>query len=151
MDAARAKKRIQNELIKFNDDSNMGIEVEVKNDLEWHVLIRAAEGTIYEGEQFVLRIKFSKDYPIEAPQVVFLPPHVPEHGHVYSNGHICLNILGDDWSPALTVKSICLSIISMLSSATKKSRPPDDAIYSSTKGTNADPKKTNFIYHDDDV
>ena len=150
MDAGRAKKRIQNELRKFNDDSSL-LELDVKNDLEWHILIHSATGTIYEGEDFVLRIKFSNDYPIEAPQVVFLPPKVPEHSHIYSNGHICLNILGDDWSPALTVKSICLSIISMLSSATCKSRPPDDAAYSSAKGTNSDPKKTNFVYHDDDV
>ena len=29
-------------------------------------------------------------------QVKFLLPS-PEHTHVYSNGHICLNILYDEW------------------------------------------------------
>lgn len=150
--ATRAKKRIQNELNKFYDDViDDGLLVQVKNDFEWHVTVNGAIGTLYEGEVFILRIKFSPDYPIDAPQVTFMSPNIPVHGHIYSNGHICLNILGDDWSPALTVKSICLSIISMLSSATEKTRPPDDERYSRSKGTDSNPKNTSFAYHDDDV
>ena len=42
------------------------------------------------------------------------------------------NILLKDWSPALRVSSVCLSILSMLSSATQKVRPPNDSYFSST-------------------
>ncbi len=85
---------------------------------------------------------------MDSPEVVFKTP-APMHPHIYSNGHICLNILGEDWSPALTVKSICLSIISMLSSATEKGRPKDDERYSTF--CNHGPKSSRFVYHDDSV
>lgn len=53
-------------------------------------------------------------------QVMFTGENIPIHPHVYSNGHICLSILTEDWSPALSVQSVCLSIISMLSSCKEK-------------------------------
>ena len=53
-------------------------------------------------------------------QVIFTGDHIPVHPHVYSNGHICLSILTEDWSPALSVQSVCLSIVSMLSSCKEK-------------------------------
>ena len=77
------------------------------------------------------------------------PEAVPVHQHVYSNGHICLSILTDDWSPALSVESVCLSILSMLASAKEKVRPPDDVFYVKTCSKN--PKKTRWWYHDDSV
>ena len=134
---------------KFQTEaSDDGLTLEVISDTVWQISFIGAPGTVYEGEPYTLRLRFTDDYPMDSPEVVFLTP-APAHHHVYSNGHICLNILADDWSPALTAKSIVLSILSMMSSATEKGLPPDNDIY--TAGARKNPKNTRFVFHDDTV
>ena len=41
---------------------------------------------------FRLQVIFPDRYPLESPEVIFLP-EAPIHPHIYSNGHICLDIL----------------------------------------------------------
>ncbi|XP_035564193.1 ubiquitin-conjugating enzyme E2 W isoform X6 [Canis lupus baileyi] len=121
-------------------------EKSVQNSItQWIVDMEGAPGTLYEGEKFQLLFKFSSRYPFDSPQVMFTGENIPVHPHVYSNGHICLSILTEDWSPALSVQSVCLSIISMLSSCKEKRRPPDNSFYVRT--CNKNPKKTKWWYH----
>ncbi|WEW58862.1 ubiquitin-conjugating enzyme [Emydomyces testavorans] len=100
---------------------------------------------------------FLLDSP-EAPEVIFisLPPSsptprsIPIHPHIYSNGIICLDLLGSaGWSPVQTVESVCMSIQSMLTGNTKNERPPDDAMFPA--GSVPRPRDLTFRYHDNDV
>lgn len=143
-------KRLTKELRDLNKNPPEGVVVEEADNLKkWKVRLTGAPGTIYEGEEFKLEFRFTPQYPLEAPDVVFIKPYVPVHPHIYSNGHICLNILYKDWSPVQTVAHVCLSIISMISSCTKKELPPDNDLY--IKSASLSPKKTSWAFHDDTV
>mmetsp|Transcript_27214 Transcript_27214/g.73548 ORF Transcript_27214/g.73548 Transcript_27214/m.73548 type:complete len:87 (-) Transcript_27214:421-681(-) len=83
---------------------------------------------------------------MDSPIVTFVAP-APVHPHIYSNGHICLSILYDEWSPAMQVAQVVLSILSMLSSSTVKMPPEGDADYVQRVGTRS-PKTTNWNFHD---
>jgi ubiquitin-conjugating enzyme E2 W len=124
--------------------------VEIVEEQRWVVTFEMPASSLYPGETHRLEFTFCEQYPIESPQVKFLLPS-PEHTHVYSNGHICLNILYDEWSPALTVKSVIMSLISMLHSAAARARPPDDLRYCGAYPASANPKNTRFLFDDDAV
>lgn len=53
-----------------------------------------------------------------------------------------------EWSPALTVQSVVLSVLSMLSSATKKIKPVNDAEFV-TRAAGRGPKSFSWSFHDD--
>uniref|UniRef100_A0A673CUE5 Ubiquitin-conjugating enzyme E2 D4-like n=1 Tax=Sphaeramia orbicularis TaxID=375764 RepID=A0A673CUE5_9TELE len=67
----------------------------------------------YNGGVFFLNINFPTDYPFKPPKVSFKTkvyhPNINSEG-----GGICLDILRSQWSPALTVSKVLLSICSLL-------------------------------------
>ncbi|KAL3472676.1 acyl-CoA dehydrogenase/oxidase [Aspergillus californicus] len=75
----------------------------------------------YSGGVFFLNIHFPTDYPFKPPKVNFNTRIY--HPNINSNGSICLDILRDQWSPALTISKVLLSICSMLTDPN-----PDDPL-----------------------
>lgn len=59
------------------------------------------DGSPYSGGVFFLAIHFPTDYPFKPPKVNFTTRIY--HPNINSNGSICLDILRDQWSPALTI------------------------------------------------
>ena len=144
-------KRLTKDLESIQKNYKDVFQVELPtNDIKlWHVIFEGALSTIYSNEKFKLQFKFSADYPIESPEVIFIGKP-PEHEHIYSNGFICLSILYDEWSAALTVSSVCMSILSMLSSAKKKSKPYNDAEFIK-RAAGRGPKAFYWSFDDDKV
>ncbi|CAM2725689.1 unnamed protein product [Rotaria socialis] len=140
------RKRLTKELKLLTENPTPGIRVvdDFSDMRKIRIDMEGASGTLYDGEQYQLLFKFSDQYPFDSPQVTFIGSNIPLHPHIYSNGHICLSILTDDWSPALSINAVCLTITVVLFS-----RPPDNDWYVRT--ASSDPKKTRWWYHDDAV
>jgi len=72
-------------------------------------------GSPYKDGVFFLDIQFPTDYPFKPPKVTFRTRIY--HCNVNSSGQICLDILKEQWSPALTISKVLLSICSLLTDA----------------------------------
>ncbi len=139
--------RIQSELKEFIKSPPPNLSVQVGSNIRvWVVTMVGATGTIYEGEVYKLRISFPTQYPAVPPSVYFLKGHIPKHEHVYTNGDICLSLLGKDWRPTMTAQSIAVSILSILSSAQSKTLPMDNASHANRKPGEY---QKDWVYHDD--
>lgn len=83
-----AHKRLAKELAELNSKGcPTGCSILQANDLEsWIIQLSVLGDTLYEGEVFALRFRFSSSYPIDAPEVTFLVGEgwsAPEHPHLY--------------------------------------------------------------------
>ena len=110
------KKRIQQELhaIKRDPPANCSAGLKNMRDItKWVATIMGPENTPYEGGVFNLSIEFNDRYPFKPPKVKFVTkvyhPNISP-----GSGEICLDILKSQWSPALTMDKVLLSICSLL-------------------------------------
>lgn len=111
---AMALKRIQKELTDLQRDPPAQCSAgPVGDDLfHWQATIMGPNDSPYQGGVFFLTIHFPTDYPFKPPKVAFTTKIY--HPNINSNGSICLDILRSQWSPALTVSKVLLSICSLL-------------------------------------
>jgi ubiquitin-conjugating enzyme E2 C len=73
---------------------------------------------VYEGLQYKLNLEFPSGYPFQAVSVKFATPCY--HPNVDNHGNICLDILKDKWSALYDVRTVLLSIQSLLAGKTLK-------------------------------
>ncbi|KJE93421.1 ubiquitin-conjugating enzyme [Capsaspora owczarzaki ATCC 30864] len=120
---SRVIKRIQKELAEVTLDPPCNCSAGPKGDnlLEWTATILGPSGSPYQGGVFFLEIFFSADYPFKPPKVVFKTRIY--HCNIHASGSICLDTLKDQWSPALTISKVLLSICSLLTDPN-----PDDPL-----------------------
>ena len=108
-------KRLNKELADMIHNNIPNISAGPINDniFEWEAVILGPLGTPYEGGVFKLNISIPTNYPFKPPIVHFTTKIY--HPNINSSGSICLDILKTQWSPALTISKILLSICSLLS------------------------------------
>eukprot|EP00246_Nothoceros_aenigmaticus_P003949 TRINITY_DN1518_c0_g1_i2.p1 TRINITY_DN1518_c0_g1~~TRINITY_DN1518_c0_g1_i2.p1 ORF type:complete len:162 (-),score=13.16 TRINITY_DN1518_c0_g1_i2:344-829(-) len=87
----------------------------------WQATIMGPPDSPYAGGVFLVTIHFPPDYPFKPPKVAFRTKVF--HPNINSNGSICLDILKEQWSPALTISKVLLSICSLLTDPN-----PDDPL-----------------------
>lgn len=116
--------RIKKELKIFNKDPPPGCSAGPIDDgdlYKWSATMMGPNNSPYENGLFYLKIFFPEEYPFKAPIVKFETKIY--HPNINFSGGICLDILKDQWSPALTISKVLLSICSLLTDPN-----PDDAL-----------------------
>ena len=118
-----AFKRITSELQMLRNEPLLFCTAVPKDDdlFKWVGSIAGPANSPYDGGIFYVEILFSEEYPFKPPKVRFTTKIY--HCNINRDGEICLDILKENWSPALTISKILLSICSLLTDAN-----PDDPL-----------------------
>lgn len=125
-DESRVHKEIRNIL----KDEASGVSVELKGNaassLKYMIgSLVGPKDTPYENGLFYVDIELDDQYPFVPPKMKFITK--VWHPNISSaSGAICLDILKDQWSPALTIKTALLSLQALLS--TPEPNDPQDAV-----------------------
>lgn len=114
-------KRLTKEYYDIVNDPPPGCSAGPVNDndlFNWHASLTGPEDSPYQGGVFFLKFNFPTDYPFKPPKVAFTTKVF--HPNINSNGSICLDVLRSQWSPALTVGKVLLSILTLLTDPNPK-------------------------------
>ncbi|GIQ82145.1 hypothetical protein KIPB_003231 [Kipferlia bialata] len=123
--AMRMLNRQYQELQSNALDGISGGLIEPDNFFRWCVILQGPADTPYEGGLFKAELTFPQDFPDNPPKMRFISKMC--HPNVYTDGTVCISILhdaGDDpystetadlrWRPIHTVRSILVSVLSLL-------------------------------------
>jgi len=118
-----ALKRINKELADLTKDPPANCSAgpaDASDMFKWKATLMGPDGTPYAGGVFMLDITFPQDYPFKPPVVKFTTKVY--HCNITEKG-ICVNILKEDWSPALTISKVLLTLSALLANPN-----PDDPL-----------------------
>ncbi|KAJ3044770.1 hypothetical protein HK097_001374, partial [Rhizophlyctis rosea] len=108
-------RRVEREIRQCQVDDDAKVNVQTVNDNLLHLkgYLNGPEDTPYAGGQFVVDIQLPNDYPFQPPKMKF-DTRVYHPNISSQTGAICLDILKDQWSPVLTLKTVLISLQSLL-------------------------------------
>jgi len=119
------------ELKELQDNSKNSKQQQVEarmvgdNLRKWKGKIFGPADTPYEGGTFIVDIEIPADYPFKPPKMKFETKLW--HPNVSSQtGAICLDILKNEWTPALTIRTALISLQALLCAA--EPDDPQDAV-----------------------
>ncbi len=109
------QRRILVEMKKITNEpiSDIIVNQNIDNFREFSITMIGPKDTPYENGKFKLEMYLNENYPMEAPKIRFITKIY--HPNIDKLGRICLDILKDKWSPAIQIRSLLLSIQSLLS------------------------------------
>ena len=113
-DLSPLPKRIQKEIKRLSRDAPPGISIQIHPE-NYRYFLCVMEGPIdtpYEGGIFYIELFLTKSYPMKPPKARFITRIY--HENVDKLERICLDVLKDKWTPALTISRVMLSIQLML-------------------------------------
>jgi len=125
-DINRIKKELKDCSKEKNESSHIFAQlVDDSNLFHWKGEITGPVGTCYEGGKFAIDINLPSEYPFVPPKMKF--DTKIWHPNISSeSGAICLDILKNEWSPALTVRTALISLQALLSAP--EPDDPQDAV-----------------------
>lgn len=124
---SQATRRLMTERKKLvTEGPEIGFYACPTNDiLLWHIFIRGSDSSLYEHKILHATMKFPADYPMSPPTMIFLSEMF--HPNIYEHGGVCISTLkrpGSDpteynkpeemWTPVQSIRTVVLSVISML-------------------------------------
>merc|ERR1719217_1198206 len=124
-DLNRIKKELK-DCGKDPETSGLSVKLVDESDyMHWKAEIKGPVSTPYEGGKFAVDIVLPSDYPFVPPKMKF--DTKVWHPNISSeSGAICLDILKNEWSPALTVRTALISLQALLSAP--EPDDPQDAV-----------------------
>ncbi|BFZ19510.1 hypothetical protein BsWGS_22550 [Bradybaena similaris] len=107
-------RRLRSELKTLKTDPPEGIQATPldRHCCHWQASITGPQGSPYEGGLFLLYLQIPQSYPMRPPKVRFITKIF--HPNISRHGDVGLDSIHHNWSLALTISKVLISIQSLL-------------------------------------